>query len=117
MQDRFKLILFLALFGLLPAGPGAFAQDLVVVATSDFSSGSLASLKVGSDSASVNLINTHGDNAVRSYNGQVFVINRLGADNILVIHNGRIVESGRHAALVNQGGVYSKLFQLQFGEG
>lgn len=69
----------------LVAASLATAQDLVVIATSDFTSGSLASLRVGADSASVNLINTHGDNAVRSYNGMVYVINRLGADNILVL--------------------------------
>lgn len=63
----------------------AAAQDLAVIVTSDFSSGSLASLRVGSDTASVNLINTHSDNVIRSYNGMVYVINRLGADNILVL--------------------------------
>ncbi|OGG49123.1 MAG: hypothetical protein A3F84_26790 [Candidatus Handelsmanbacteria bacterium RIFCSPLOWO2_12_FULL_64_10] len=79
-------IVALGIFATLVAAVSlAAAQDLVVIATSDFTSGSLASLRVGADSASVNLINTHGDNAVRSYSGMVYVINRLGADNILVL--------------------------------
>lgn len=74
-----------SLFTVIAAVSPAAAQSTVVIATSDFTSGSLASLRVGSDSASVNLINTHGDNAVRSYNRMIYVINRLGADNILVL--------------------------------
>ncbi len=38
-----------------------------------------------------------------------------GADRILVLHHGRIQESGRHAALLAQGGLYSRLYELQFG--
>lgn len=36
------------------------------------------------------------------------------ADRIVVIENGRIVEIGDHASLVNQGGLYSHLAKLQF---
>jgi ATP-binding cassette subfamily B protein len=37
----------------------------------------------------------------------------MDSDNILVIHNGRITERGRHEELLAQGGYYSKLFMLQ----
>ncbi len=36
------------------------------------------------------------------------------ADRILVLENGRIVESGRHAELIARAGAYSALHQLQF---
>ncbi len=75
----------ISVFTLFAVASLGAAQDLAVIATSDFTSGSLASLRVGTDTASVNLINTHGDNAIRSYKDMVYVINRLGADNILVL--------------------------------
>jgi len=37
-----------------------------------------------------------------------------GADRILVLHHGRIHESGTHAALLEQGGLYAELHRLQF---
>jgi ATP-binding cassette subfamily B protein len=36
------------------------------------------------------------------------------ADRILVFHHGRIVEQGSHAELLQQGGVYARLYELQF---
>ena len=36
------------------------------------------------------------------------------ADRILVMEHGQIVETGTHASLVNQGGIYAKLAALQF---
>ena len=64
----------------------AAGQDLVVIATTDFSVfGSLAAFEPEADTASVNLVNTHGDNAIRTYQGLVYVINQLGGDNIMVL--------------------------------
>ncbi len=40
----------------------------------------------------------------------------LAADEILVLKNGRIVERGQHADLVRQGGVYTELYNTQFGK-
>ncbi|MDX2057671.1 MAG: ABC transporter ATP-binding protein, partial [Gemmatimonadales bacterium] len=39
----------------------------------------------------------------------------LHADEILVMHHGRVVERGRHEALLRQGGVYQRLYRLQVG--
>jgi len=38
------------------------------------------------------------------------------ADRIIVMEYGRIVESGTHASLVEQGGLYASLAALQFGQ-
>jgi ATP-binding cassette subfamily B protein len=39
----------------------------------------------------------------------------LHADEILVMHHGRIVERGRHEALLRLDGVYQRLYRLQVG--
>jgi subfamily B ATP-binding cassette protein MsbA len=40
----------------------------------------------------------------------------LHADLIVVMNQGRIIETGKHAELVQRGGVYQKLYELQFRE-
>jgi ATP-binding cassette subfamily B protein len=37
------------------------------------------------------------------------------ADRILVLHKGEVRESGRHGELLNRGGLYARLYELQFG--
>ena len=47
----------------------------------------------------------------------IMVAHRLStvqhADKIIVMHKGRICESGTHQELLEQGGIYQKLYQLQ----
>ena len=38
----------------------------------------------------------------------------LHADEIVVLDQGRIVETGTHTELVRRGGIYQKLYELQF---
>ena len=49
----------------------------------------------------------------------VIIAHRLStiqrADRILVLHHGAVRESGRHAELLALGGLYSRLYELQFG--
>ena len=40
----------------------------------------------------------------------------LAADQILVMHNGRIIERGTHADLVGRQGLYAQIYQEQFGD-
>ncbi|HVP39004.1 MAG TPA: ATP-binding cassette domain-containing protein, partial [Candidatus Saccharimonadales bacterium] len=37
------------------------------------------------------------------------------ADRILVFHHGRLRETGTHSELLEQGGIYARLVQLQYG--
>ncbi|MCL6613351.1 MAG: ABC transporter ATP-binding protein/permease [Firmicutes bacterium] len=50
----------------------------------------------------------------------VIIAHRLStvreADQILVLENGRIVELGRHGELLARGGLYSRLYRMQFRE-
>lgn len=43
----------------------------------------------------------------------ILLSNTIGADRILVLKDGRIIEQGPHHALLKQGGEYARLFHLQ----
>jgi ABC-type multidrug transport system fused ATPase/permease subunit len=40
----------------------------------------------------------------------------INADLIVVVEDGRIVETGTHQALLARGGVYARLYELQFAD-
>ena len=71
------------------------------------------------DSISEQRIQEAIDPIIRSHTS-ILIAHRLStilaADEILVVKNGRIVERGTHQALVDQGGVYSELYETQFSK-
>ncbi len=71
------------------------------------------------DSISEQRIQEAIDPIIRSHTS-ILIAHRLStilaADEILVVKDGRIVEHGTHQALVNQGGVYSELYETQFSK-
>ena len=56
---------------------------------------------------------------LRQNRTSVVIAHRLStiesADQILVVDQGRIVERGTHKSLLEMGGMYAKLYQMQFG--
>ena len=71
------------------------------------------------DSISEQRIQEAIDPIIRSHTS-ILIAHRLStilaADEILVVKDGRIVERGTHQALVNQGGVYTELYETQFSK-
>jgi len=57
----------------------------IFVITSDFATGSTAFLAPSSETADIDLLNVHSDAVARTFDDKVYVTNRLGADNILVL--------------------------------
>lgn len=66
----------------------ASAESGIFIVTSDFTTGSTAFLAPSSESAEIDLLNVHSDAVARSFDGKIYIINRLGADNILVLDQG-----------------------------
>ncbi|MBT6904323.1 MAG: hypothetical protein HOA27_09160, partial [Gemmatimonadetes bacterium] len=76
MNILFTFITFAAL------SSGALAQSGLFVTTTDFASGSAAHLPSSATEAQTNLLNLHSDTIVRYYQGRIYVVNRLGQDNV-----------------------------------
>ncbi len=74
------------LLGAAAAG-SARAQDRVLALTSDYTTGSLATLPVAPPwNVSANLVPVCADAAVRVHNDLLYVVNRMGCDNIEVVN-------------------------------
>lgn len=84
MYHRIK-ILVPVLAALGAATSAVSAQSDLFVTTTDYQSGSAAFLALGATEAEVNLLNVHSDAVARYHNGRIYVINRLGQDNVLVL--------------------------------
>ena len=71
------------------------------------------------DSISEQRIQEAIDPIIRSHTS-ILIAHRLStilaADEILVVKDGKIVERGTHQTLVNQGGVYTELYETQFSK-
>ncbi len=79
-----RRVLFFVLL-LAAASGSAEAQSDIFVLTSDFSTGSTAFLPAGDSEAQINILGVHSDAVGHYHNGRVYVINRFGQDNILVL--------------------------------
>lgn len=79
MRTLFAFITAIAL------SSSTLAQSGLFVTTTDFASGSAAFLPPGATAADINLLNLHSDTIVRYYQGRIYVVNRLGQDNVLVL--------------------------------
>lgn len=63
----------------------AVAQTDLFVVTSDFATGSAALLPAGAAEAEVNLLTVHADAIGQYHDGRIYIVNRLGQDNIIVL--------------------------------
>ncbi|MEE3234927.1 MAG: T9SS type A sorting domain-containing protein [Candidatus Latescibacterota bacterium] len=61
------------------------SSDLLIV-TSDYSTGSTAFLPADSEHAEINVLAIHSDAVGHYQNGNIYIVNRLGQDNILVLN-------------------------------
>ena len=77
-------ISILAVSLLLLANSASAQSDLFVI-TTDFSTGSTAFLAANAAEAEVNLLGIHSDAVGHYHDGRVYIVNRLGQDNILVL--------------------------------
>jgi hypothetical protein len=62
----------------------------VVVTTSDYSSGNVASISVDDFSSDVDLLSIFSDNVVTCHDGSIYILEREGADNIIRIDGASI---------------------------
>jgi ATP-binding cassette subfamily B protein len=94
-------------------GPRADAGDRPLLTVLDEPT---ASLDAPSEAA---LFASYRDAALDSVGGTITVLvsHRFGtvhmANQIIVLDEGRVVESGDHQTLIDQGGIYAELFGLQ----
>ena len=77
-------IAILAVSVLLLANSSSAQSDLFVI-TTDFSTGSTAFLAANEAEAEVNLLGIHSDAVGHYHDSRVYIVNRLGQDNILVL--------------------------------
>ena len=63
----------------------AYANSDLFVLTSDYSTGSTAFLPGNSETAEINVLPVHSDAVGNYQNGNIYIVNRLGQDNILVL--------------------------------
>jgi hypothetical protein len=73
------------LIAVLGATPAAAAQSTAYVVTTDFASGSLASISLDTRAALANVASVHSDARARWHDGLLYVVNRFGQDNVQVI--------------------------------
>lgn len=68
----------------------ALAQNRAIIVTTDYVTGSLSSLDLSTNTATKNILTIHSDAAVRTYQNKVYIINRLGQDNIIALDSNNL---------------------------
>ncbi len=63
----------------------SISANQAVITTTDYSSGSFSSLDLITNTATNDHLTIHSDAGVRTYRDKVYVINRLGQDNVIVL--------------------------------
>ncbi len=66
----------------------ALQANLAIMTTTDYNSGNLSSLDLQTQVATLDHLTIHSDAVVRVYRDRVYVINRLGQDNVIVLNRG-----------------------------
>jgi len=86
-MGRYHRAVLTAVSAMLLAQNAGWSASGVFVATAstDFGTGSTALLPAGSASPQGNLLTIHSDAEVRYFDGRIYVVNRMGQDNILVL--------------------------------
>ena len=80
-----RTLMMLVALSILKSVWPAVAQSALFVTTTDFETGSTAFVPAGANMAEVNQLLIHSDALVRYKEGKIYVINRLGQDNIIVL--------------------------------
>ena len=61
------------------------SANQAVITTTDYSSGSFSSLDLSTNTATRDHLTIHSDAVVRTYRDKVYILNRLGQDNVIVL--------------------------------
>ena len=85
MKDSKGRLLAMIISLMVLTGNMVGADSGLYVITSDFQTGSTAYLAPGSQTPEIDLLTIHADAEARFYDGRIYVLNRLGQDNILVL--------------------------------
>lgn len=75
-----KLLAFFLLFFSF-----SVSANQAIITTTDYSSGSFSSLDLSTNTATRDHLTIHSDAAVRTYRDKVYILNRLGQDNVIVL--------------------------------
>jgi len=70
---------------LLLYAQASFAADRAVLTTTDYATGSLSVLDLATNTPTNDLLTIHSDAVVRVHHGRVYIVNRFGQDNVLVL--------------------------------
>ena len=85
MCKTLKLLAFFLVFFAV-----SISANQAIITTTDYSSGSFSSLDLSTNTATRDHLTIHSDAMVRTYRDKVYIINRLGQDNVLVLNRSNL---------------------------